>query len=230
MKKALTAGGLLLVIVAGTLLTLRITGLEPPYVDPSSEEFARSGRTTRPGLWLKGEVVRTPVENWDWVNKIRDPIRKNTIMIETRTWYGIPHSVTTGIVGRGDKLYVHGHQDEVRMQKQFPYDKAWTANVARDPRVRMKIGGKIYEMTMVLIADRAEVAQIMGRDPETKEIGPDGKEHVKEVMHYWRVFQRNIPEFGNGAIAGATSRPIAPAWRPPAERRPDGEQRPAAQP
>ncbi len=219
MKKALKIGGSLLVgVVVLTLLTLRVTGLEPPYVDPSSEEFRRSGATTRPGLWLKGEVVTTPVTNWDWVNKVRDPIRKNTIMIETRTWYGIPHSVTTGIVGRGDKLYVHGHQDEVRMQKQFPYDKFWTANVARDPRVRMKIDGKIYEMTLVLIADRAEVAQIYRRDPETKVIGPDGKEQVKEVMHWWRVYQRNIPEFGNGAIAGATSSPIFQGFRPGAER------------
>ena len=214
MKRALKVGGPLFIgIVVLTLFTLRLTGLEPPYVDPNSEEFARSGRTTRPGLWLTGEVVKTPVTNWDWVNKIRDPIRKNTIMIETRTWYGIPHSVTTGIVGRGDKLYVHGHQDEVRMTKQFPHDKAWTANVARDPRVRMKIGGKIYEMTLVLIADRAEVAQIMGRDPETREKGPDGKERVKEVMHYWRVYQRNIPEYRSEATPGVTSAPIAPEGR-----------------
>jgi len=218
MKKVLKVGGSLLIgIVVLTLFTLRLTGLEPPYVDPSSEQFAKSGATTRPGLWLTGEVVTTPVTNWDWVNKIHDPVRKNTIMIETRTWYGIPHSVTTGIVGRGDKLYVHGHQDEARMAKVFPYDKAWTANVARDPRVRMKIGGKLYEMTLVLIADRAEVAQITGRDPESREKGPDGQERVKGVMHYWRVYHRNIPEYGSGAAAGGTSAPIEPRYRGGAE-------------
>jgi hypothetical protein len=218
MKRALKIGVSLLVgIVVLALFTLRLTGLEPDYVDPSSEEFARNNRIARPGLWLKGEVVRTPVTDWDFANKIRDPIRKNTIMIETRTWYGIPHSVTTGVVGRGSKLYVHGHQDENRMAKQFPYDKAWTANVARDPRVRMKIGGKLYEMTLVLITDRAEVAEIMGRDPETREKGPDGQEHVKEVMHYWQVFQRNVPEYGSGAKAGVTAAPISPGWRGPAE-------------
>jgi hypothetical protein len=218
MKKVLKVGGSLLVgIVVLTLFTLRLTGLEPPYVDPSSEQFKKSGATTRPGLWLTGEVVTTPVTNWDWVNKVNDPVRKNTIMIETRTWYGIPHSVTTAIVGRGDKLYVHGHQDEGRMTKVFPYDKAWTANVARDPRVRMKIAGKLYEMTLVLIADRAEVAQIMGRDPESREKGPDGQERVNGVMHYWRVYQRNIPEYGSGATAGRTSAPIEPGYRGGAE-------------
>jgi hypothetical protein len=198
-------GFLLLGIVAATLVTLRLTGLEPAYVDPSSQAFARSGMTARPGLWLTGEVVTTPVTNWDWVNSVNDPIRKNTIMLETRTWYGIPHSVTIAIRGLGDKLYVNARQDEARMAKTFPDDKAWTANVARDPRVRMKIGGRIYEMTLVLIADRAEVAQIIGRDPEKREMGPDGTERVKEVIHCWRVFQRNVLEYGNGSAARAAN-------------------------
>ena len=85
MKKVLQAGGFLLVgVVVLTLLTLRLTGLEPAYLDPRSDEFAANNRIARPGLWLAGEVVTTPVTNWDFVNKIDDPIRKNTIMVETR--------------------------------------------------------------------------------------------------------------------------------------------------
>ena len=210
MTRALKVGLLVVVVlVAVPLLTLRVTGLEPRYVDPSSEEFVKSGRTTWPGLWLTGEVVREPVTNWDWVNKVNDPIRKNTIMLETRTWYGIPHSVTIGLTVRGDKLYIRGSEQGFRLQKQFPYSKAWWANVERDPRVRMKIGGKIYEMTVVLITDRAEVAQIMGRDPVTKEIGADGKEQIKEVAHYWRVYQRNVPEYGNGSAAARSTELIS---------------------
>jgi hypothetical protein len=205
MKRVFTVGGSLLGLIIAIVVTLRVTGLEPAYVDPSSDEFAKSGMTARPGLWLRGEVVTTPVTNWDWVNKIQDPIRKNTIMLETHTWYRIPHSVTIGIRGRGDKLYVNARQDEARMVKPFPHDKFWTANVARDPRVRMKIGGKIYEMTLVLVTDRSEVAQIIGRDPETREIGPDGKERVKEAIHCWRVFQRNIPEYGSGSTTRTAS-------------------------
>ena len=202
MIRGLKIGASVLVgIVALTLFTLRLTGLEPGFTPaPSREELAERGRPTRPGLWLKGEVVRTPVTNWDFANKVRDPIRGNLIMIETRAWYGLPHSTTIGIVARGDKLYVHGHSDKGRVSTTpFPYDKAWTANVARDPRVRMKIAGKIYEMTLVLVADRAEVAVLNGRDPETRRVGPDGVEKVSEVMHWWRVYQRNIPEYGTGA-------------------------------
>jgi len=201
MMRAIIIG---LLIVAGlvvvALVTLRVTGLEPPYVDPSSEEFVRSGRTTWPGLWLTGEVVHEPVTNWDWVNQVNDPIRKNTIMLETRTWYGVPHSVTINLTVRGDKLYIGGSEQDFRLEKEFPYSKAWWANVARDPRVRMKIGGKIYEMTVVLITDRSEVAQLLGRSPVTTEVGADGKEHVTGVRHLWRVYQRNVPEYGDGSM------------------------------
>ena len=81
------------------------------------------------------------------------------------------------------------------MQKAFPNDKRWTQNVSRDPRVRLKIGDTIYEATVALMTDRDEVAGVMGRDPVTVERGPDGREHVKSVMHYWRVFQRNVPDY-----------------------------------
>src|SRR3974390_76885 len=118
MMKALKIGVLAIGgLVVVTLVTLRVTGLEPPYVDPNSEAFAQSGRTTRPGLWLTGEVVHEAVTNWDWVNKVNDAVRKNTIMLETRTWYGIPHSVTINIIGRGDKLYVQGSERDFRLQK-----------------------------------------------------------------------------------------------------------------
>ncbi len=182
-----------------------MTGLEPRYVDPASEEFANSGRTAWPGLWLKGEVVREPVTNWDWVREVNDPVRGNSIMLETRTRYGIPHSVTIGLTPRGDKLYIRGTEQGSRLDKGFPYSKAWWTNVIRDPRVRMKIGGKIYEMTVVLVTDRAEVAEIMGRDPIRKEIGPDGKEQVVGVAHYFRVFQRNVPEYGSVSTVASSN-------------------------
>ena len=157
MKKPLTlAGSLVAGILLLALFALRVVGLEPAYLDPRGEEFARSNRIARPGLWLTGEVVREEVADWDFANEVNDPVRRNTIMLETRTWYGISHSVTIGVVGRGDRLYIHAHSDE----KECAY------------RSRM-----------------------MGRDPVTVEKSPDGRERVTEVMHYWRVFQRNVPDY-----------------------------------
>lgn len=180
-------------VIALTLLTLRFTGLEPEYLDLN--QLRAHGMIARPGLWLKGEVVTTPVTDWSFVDKVAHPGRSlNTVLVETRTPYFIPHSVRTMPSVRNGQLYIRSHQD--RMDVPFPYDKAWTAHVARDPRVRLKIGDKLYEATMVLVADRAQAIALLGRNPETLQRGPDGQEHVVGYDHVFRVFQRNIPEYG----------------------------------
>lgn len=188
-----------LALLVTSLLTLRVTGLEPRYIDPASPAFAESGRTAGPGLWLKGEVVREPVSNWDWVTAVQHPTRGNTIMLETRTWYGIPHSVTINAVPLGEDLYISGSAQDFRLEDEFPYAKSWWANIERDPRVRMKIDGKIYEMTVALVTDRDEVIELFGRDPITRTVGADGQEQITGKRYYWRVFQRNIPEYGSAA-------------------------------
>ena len=182
------------IFIVGILLTLRVTGLPPGH--PSAEEYANAGRSARPGLWLTGDVVRKAVTNWDWVNEFSDPFGENATELETRTLYGIPHSVTVLLVPRGDKLYLMSSAQTFRLDKKFPHGKAWWRNVERDPRVRLKIDGKIYEMTAVLIQDRAEVARLRGGiDPVVRDTGADGKEYISEEWHYWRVFQRNVPEY-----------------------------------
>ena len=190
----------LVALVAVVLLTLRIIGFEPWYIDPASSEFAASNRTAWPGLWLKGEVVSQPVTDWNFINQVNHPVTGNSIMLETRTWYGIPHSVTVNARPRGDKLYLSGSEQGARLEKEFPYSKAWWANIERDPRIRMKIDGKIYEATVALVQDRDEVAQLLGRSPIGVQVDENGQEQVTSVRHYWRVFQRNIPEYGDGSM------------------------------
>jgi hypothetical protein len=172
MKKLLRVGGFLIVVtLALTLFTLRLTGLESQYLDLN--QLRAHHMIARPRLWLRGEIVTTPVRDWSFVDKVEHPGRNlNTIMVETRAPYFIPHSVRVVPLVRNGQLYIRSHQD--RMDMEFPKDKSWTSNVARDPRVRLKIAGKLYEMTMVLIADRAEAATVLGGAPETQEKGPDG--------------------------------------------------------
>ena len=199
MKPILKIGLIIVTLAALALITLRVTGLEPQYVDPASPEFAASNRTAWPGLWLAGEVVDRPVTDWDFINQVDHPIRGNSIMLETRTWYGIPHSVTVNARPRGDKLYLSGSEQGARLDKEFPYSKAWWANIERDPRIRMKIDGKIYEATVALVQDRDEVAQLLGRSPIGTQVDESGQEQITSVRHYWRVFQRNISEYGDGS-------------------------------
>ena len=199
MKPILKIGLIIVTLAAIALIALRVAGLEPQYVDPASPEFAASNRTAWPGLWLAGEVVDRPVTDWDFINQVDHPIRGNSIMLETRTWYGIPHSVTVNARPRGDKLYLSGSEQGARLDKEFPFSKAWWANIERDPRIRMKIDGKIYEATVALVQDRDEVARLLGRSPIGTQVDESGQEQITSVRHYWRVFQRNIPEYGNGS-------------------------------
>lgn len=184
----------IVVVVAVALVTLRFTGLEPQYLD--FQQLRAHHMIARPGLWLKGPLVTTPVTDWTFVKEQKHPGQSlNTILVETRTRYFIPHSVRVMPQVVNGQLYIHSHQS--RMDRKFPYDKSWTANVMRDPRVRLKIGGKLYRATMVLVADRAQAIQILGRNPETYEKDPDGQEHVAGYDHVFRVFQREIPEYGS---------------------------------
>ena len=199
MKPILKIGLIIVTLAAIALIALRVTGFEPQYVDPASPEFAASNRTAWPGLWLAGEVVDRPITDWDFINQVDHPIRGNSIMLETRTWYGIPHSVTVNARPRGDKLYLSGSEQGARLDKEFPFSKAWWANIERDPRIRMKIDGKIYEATVALVQDRDEVARLLGRSPIGTQVDESGQEQITSVRHYWRVFQRNIPEYGDGS-------------------------------
>lgn len=195
MKKIAKPLLILSFFLLGALLTLRVTGLDPEYMDYTTQEYNERGRMTLPGLWLSGEVVKEPIDNWDWVLDVSHPERGNTIMLETQTWYGIPYSVTILPTPRGDKMYIGGSARDARLARVFPDYKQWWANVENDPRVRLKIDGKIYEMTAALVHNPVELAEVLGRDAITTTIAEDGSEQVVAKWYYWRVFQRNIAQY-----------------------------------
>ncbi len=195
MKKIAKPLLILSFFLLGALLTLRVTGLDPEYMDYTTQEYNERGRMTLPGLWLSGEVVKEPIDNWDWVLDVSHPERGNTIMLETQTWYGIPYSVTILPTPRGDKMYIGGSARDARLARVFPDYKQWWANVENDPRVRLKIDGKIYEMTAALVHDPVELAEVLGRDAIITTIAEDGSEQVVAKWYYWRVFQRNIAQY-----------------------------------
>ena len=103
------------------------------------------GRT--PGFRLFGEVVREPITDWSFTDSVQ------TIAVETRTWYAIPHSVTTVCFRVGDALYVPSRN---------PRGKRWVGNVERDPRVRLRIGDRVYERTAVRVTDPALTEALFG--------------------------------------------------------------------
>ena len=74
-------------------------------------------------------------------------------MVETHPWYRIPHSVNIYFVTDQDHLYLHAGYPP---GGKFPGSKSWTASVARDPNVRIKIGSQLFDCRAVLDADPGE--------------------------------------------------------------------------
>ena len=140
------------------LVVLRITGLSP--------------RDRTPGLWLTGNLVTTPVADWSFTDKYP------TIKLQTRTWYGLPHSVTINCIAYNGQLY---------LTSTFPTGthRSWNDNVLRDPRVRVKIGDQLYDRTLALVTDPAEQeGELKARAkkyPQLK-IAPNATIHVFHVV------------------------------------------------
>ncbi|MEQ9070835.1 MAG: hypothetical protein RLO18_29130, partial [Gimesia chilikensis] len=117
------------VAVVGLLL-LRIYGLNP--------------QDQRPGLWLSGNPIDNPVSNWSFTDDVTE------IFVQTRTPYFIPHSVTAYCTVYNGDLYLFSAYYE---GGDFPDTRSWNRNVIRDPRVRLKLGEGLYDVTLQHISD-----------------------------------------------------------------------------
>jgi|SRR5579862_254577 len=145
MKTAAKIAGAILVFLLLALVVLRITGLNPIGDTPGPRNY--------PGLWLSGQLVTTPVTDWSFATKYR------TDKVQTRTWYLIPHSVTTGFIVHNGQLYL---TSMFRAGMPFPQGKMWVSDVMRDPHVRLKFGDKLYDCILSPVTDPSERAAVLG--------------------------------------------------------------------
>ena len=95
-------------------------------------------KDVRPGLWLRGESVETHVDDWRFTDEIEE------IFIETRPWYGLRHSTTIWCVELDGTLYVGSYGDQ---------KKTWEKNIARNPKARLRIAGKLYQVELTPVVD-----------------------------------------------------------------------------
>jgi len=118
-----------LVCLALLLVVLRITGLNP--------------HDRIPGLWLTGNLVTTPVTDWSFIDDVPN------IKLQTQTRFLLPHSVTINCLAYKGQFYVSSTHPAGA-------PRSWDENVMRDPHVRIKVGDKLYDRTLVLVTDPAE--------------------------------------------------------------------------
>jgi len=130
MKTLLKVIGVIVIGLALLLALLSITGFGP------------HGNT--PGLWIKGDLVTTPVADWSFTDKVE------TANVQTRTWYLLPHSVTTYCVSYQGQLYLTSIYREGLV---YPHGRTWNEDVARDPHVRIKLGNRLYDRTLSRVTD-----------------------------------------------------------------------------
>ncbi len=130
MKRALWA-------VIGIIVLLYGVALVVPF-DPEER---------RPGTRLSGELAADQDPDWSFLGG------RTKIYVETRTWYLIPHSVTTVSWASDGDLYVPCGRCDT---------KRWPINVARDPRVRLKISDQLYARNAEPINDTEELRNLLG--------------------------------------------------------------------
>ena len=98
---------------------------------------------TRPGAWLSGEEVTTPVADWSFSDQSQD------CYLEAATWYGVPHSVTLWCAAHAGDMYVGSFSDDADWEGL----RTWENHLARDGEGAIRVAGKIYRGRWQRITD-----------------------------------------------------------------------------
>ncbi len=101
---------------------------------------------------LGGEVHNAPVSDWSFVAE------HETCQLETNP--EDPYSVNTWCTGHGEHLYI---PTSMILGPPVPTERQWVKNVQADPRVRVRIGGTVYEFTAVRVEDEALVDSVLAQ-------------------------------------------------------------------
>lgn len=108
----------------------------------------------RPGMRLSGDPA--PMSDWQSVVEAPRAFGSNLVQFETRPWYGLRHSITTTSLTRAGQFYV---------PCGWCSTKRWPTYIQSDPRVRIKVDGKVFERIAVRVTDEALLAAL-GEGPE----------------------------------------------------------------
>ena len=144
MKVLLRIGGSILICLILLLLLARVTGFEPKDCPTVASASSLSLSCRLPGLWLRGEVVATPVTDWSFTDKIQ------TVKIQTQTPILLPYSVEAWCVAYHGNFYVTSYRG-----------RQWVEDIVRDPHVRLKLGGQLFDRTFTLVSDTDEKAAVL---------------------------------------------------------------------
>ena len=139
-----------------------------------SASACRQPDGTTTGFRLSGEVVEHVVEDWAFTNDIQ------LIFIETKTRYLLPHSATIWCAELNGELYIGAYQNE----------KGWEANVSRDSAARLRIDGKLYDVTLTPITSAQTISEIDARYDDKYDMASAFGSDPPQ-WRYYRISQHN---------------------------------------
>lgn len=121
-----------------------------------------------PGGRLAGPLAADQSPDWSFTDELE------TIQVEVNP--ADPLSVTTWVVAHDDALYVTA--DFINPFKRWPH------LALADPRVRLRIGGQLYERRAVRVEDPDEIARLRRAVGEKYGVDPDGLAARVEVWFF----------------------------------------------
>ncbi len=141
------------------------------------------------GFWLTGDLVKTPVTDWSFIDEI------SNVQIETRTWYLVPHVLRTDIARNNQQLYLFSEYfapapGKPDLRERFPEARFWNRMVVRDPRIRVKIGNRLFDMRAYPLTDPSEISVARQAflskyaDVRAQEALPESR---RPAMHFFRL-------------------------------------------
>jgi F420H(2)-dependent quinone reductase len=163
MKILLKIIGAIVACAILALVVLKFTGLDP--------------QARRAGLWLSGNAATCPTD-WSFADKYP------TLMVETHPWYLVAHSVTIFFVTDKGNLYLHA---DYPPGGTYPSGKTWTANVAHNPRVRIKVGNRLFACKAVLLNDPTEFSTLFENFRKKYPRSPFSNYSRRPDVHFLRV-------------------------------------------
>lgn len=118
-----------------------------------------------PGGELSGTVKPAP-SDWSFTDSVQ------TVQLETRP--EDPYSVNVWGVAAGDAFYVASGRGE---------SAAWAKHIAADPRVRLRVGEELYELSAVRTTDEAELnAFIDAAKKKYDDFEPDERQRSEAIL------------------------------------------------
>jgi hypothetical protein len=136
----------------------------------STHRIHRAGRVACPvrrtaSGRLSGKVVTAPVDDWAFASG------EETLQLETRP--DDPYSVNVWFVASGPRLWVACVGGDT---------SGWGENMIADPRVRLRIDGKLYERKAVRVTEQSEIDEVVVLYKTKYDYKRDAEDEGKAVL------------------------------------------------